>query len=80
MWFERLWNLESTVDFKEQLIKILEASKFGNKTTPYEVYIKALFELEKESIEYRLNIDVNNESVIDLTEFQEDAVKKYIQD
>ena len=76
MWFERLWNLESTVDFKEQLIKILEASKFGNKTTPYEVYIKALFELEKESIEYRLNIDVNNESVIDLTEFQEDAVKR----
>jgi superfamily II DNA or RNA helicase len=76
-WFENLWNLESNKDFKEKLIEILEESKFGNKTTPYEVYMKALFELEKESIEYRLERDFDNDdSRVDLTEFQQDAVKR----
>jgi len=72
-WFERQWS--ESVDFKEELIELLDASKFGTKQyTPYEVYIKALFEYFKES----LGDDplVLGRSAVDLAEFQEDAVRK----
>jgi SNF2 family DNA or RNA helicase len=72
-WFRRQW--EDSQDFKQDLIELLDASKFGQKEyTPYQVYMKALFEYFKD--------DLNAEplpatrSVIDLAEFQEDAVKK----
>src|SRR2546421_267877 len=40
-WFERQWT--DSVDFKNELIDILDASKFGTKEyTPYQIYIKAL--------------------------------------
>lgn len=77
-WFEKFWN--EAIDFKKALIEILEASRFGTKEyTPYEVYIKSLFELQKEDIisedvlkkeEYRPSSKVN------LAEFQEDAVRR----
>jgi hypothetical protein len=42
-WFERQWS--DSVDFKEELIELLDASKFGTKEyTPYEIYTKALYE------------------------------------
>src|SRR5690242_5084013 len=42
-WYDRQW--EAASDFKEQLIDLLDASKFGRKTyTPYQVYMKAIFE------------------------------------
>jgi len=72
-WFERHWD--ESVDFKDELIEILNASKFGQKEyTPYQVYVKALYEY--------LGEDLGEEeapgkrSVLELTEFQEDAVKK----
>lgn len=72
-WFRRQW--EDSQDFKQHLIELLDASKFGQKEyTPYQVYMKALFEYFKD--------DLNAEplsaprSVVDLAEFQEDAVKK----
>lgn len=72
-WFRRQW--ENSQEFKQDLIELLDASKFGQKEyTPYQVYMKALFEYFKD--------DLNAEplpvtrSVIDLAEFQEDAVKK----
>ena len=76
-WFEKFWN-EST-DFKQKLITILENSRFGNKEyTPYEVYIKALYELQKEDIKPK---DTHiptllPESKVELTEFQQDAVDR----
>jgi len=40
-WFERQWD--SSVDFKDTLVELLDASKFGTKEyTPYEVYTKAV--------------------------------------
>jgi superfamily II DNA or RNA helicase len=72
-WFEGQWA--DSVDFKEALIELLDASKFGTKEyTPYEVYTKALYEYFKE--ELGENAPELGRSAVDLAEFQEDAVKK----
>src|SRR5271166_5840246 len=72
-WFERQWA--DSVDFKDALIELLDASKFGTKEyTPYEVYTKALYEYFKE--ELGENSAELGRSAVDLAEFQEDAVKK----
>jgi superfamily II DNA or RNA helicase len=72
-WFERQWA--QSVDFKADLIELLDSSKFGAKEyTPYEVYLKALYEYFKDELgEDSLEL---GRSAVDLAEFQEDAVKK----
>ena len=72
-WFERQWG--DSVDFKDALIDLLDASKFGAKEyTPYEVYIKALYEYFKDELgDDPLAL---GRSAVELAEFQEDAVKK----
>ena len=46
-WFEARWA--ESIDFKNDLIDLLDASKFGGKEyTPYQVYIKALYEYFKD--------------------------------
>lgn len=69
-WFESMW--QKSDDTKEVLVKILEESKFGIPATPYEVYIKMLFEKyhdhltsDKDSPQYHVT----------LTQFQKDAVR-----
>src|SRR5207302_9627844 len=72
-WYERQWN--DSRDFKTDLIDLLDASKFGRKEyTPYEVYMKALYEYFKDE----LGSEQQNptRSAVKLAEFQEDAVKK----
>ena len=72
-WYERQWA--DSVDFKDALIELLDASKFGTKEyTPYEVYTKALYEYFKE--ELGENSPELGRSAVDLAEFQDDAVKK----
>jgi superfamily II DNA or RNA helicase len=72
-WFERQWA--ASRDFKEELINLLDASKFGRKDyTPYQVYMKALFEYFKDELEDQA--PQGTRSAIELAEFQEDAVKK----
>ncbi|GFP38001.1 hypothetical protein HKBW3S44_01681, partial [Candidatus Hakubella thermalkaliphila] len=78
-WFEKFW-VEAR-DFKEELLELLEASRFGSKEyTPYQIFIKALYELQKEDIEDILSVEKAREdlpkSKINLAEFQEDAVKR----
>jgi hypothetical protein len=74
-WFERQWT--DSVDFKDELIEILDASKFGTKEyTPYEVYTKALYEYFKE--ELGENAQAFGRSAVDLAEFQED-VRQHLQ-
>jgi len=78
-WFDKFWN--EAVDFKAGLIRLLEASRFGTREyTPYEVYIKSLYELQKDDIKYE---DEGKEeesdrpaSKVNLSEFQEDAVRR----
>jgi superfamily II DNA or RNA helicase len=72
-WFEEMWQESS--DFKDELIAILDASKFGSKEyTPYQVYMKALYEYFKDDLKKEELGQVR--SAIELAEFQEDAVKK----
>ncbi len=72
-WFRARW--EESDDFKEQLIELLDASKFGQKEyTPYQVYMKALFEYFKDDL--GTPEAERGKSAVDLSEFQEDAVKK----
>lgn len=72
-WYEEQWS--ESVDFKADLIELIDASKFGTKEyTPYEVYTKALYEYFKE--ELGADSSELGRSAVDLAEFQEDAVKK----
>lgn len=72
-WFQHQWDVSR--DFKQELIALLDASKFGQKEyTPYQVYMKALFEYFRDDID--AETITATRSVIDLAEFQEDAVKK----
>lgn len=75
-WFDKLWN--ESRDFKDEFIKILEESKFGTKEyTPYQIFIKALYELQKEDISFEDETpEMLPESEVDLANFQEDAVKR----
>ena len=72
-WFRERW--EESRDFKEELIELLDASKFGQmEYTPYQVYMKALFEYFKDDLGSAETAP--GKSAVDLSEFQEDAVKK----
>lgn len=72
-WYEGQWA--DGVDFKEDLIALLDASKFGRKEyTPYQVYLKALYEYFKD--ELGTETPTTTRSAVNLAEFQEDAVKK----
>ena len=72
-WYEAQWA--DSTDFKEELIDLLDSSKFGTKEyTPYEVYMKALFEYFKD--ELGEDSPELGRSAVDLAEFQDDAVKK----
>jgi hypothetical protein len=73
-WYEQQW--ESARDFKEELINLLDASKFGRKAyMPYQVYMKAIFEYFRDDLDAEESA-VGTRSVVELSEFQEDAVKK----
>jgi superfamily II DNA or RNA helicase len=72
-WYEGRWS--ESVDFKSELIELLDASKFGGKEyTPYQVYIKALYEYFKD--EFGPDAPEFGRSAVDLAEFQDDSVKK----
>jgi len=72
-WYDREW--EEARRFKDELIELLDASKFGTKEyTPYQVYMKALYELYRDDLE--TEPETTARSAVELTQFQEDAVKR----
>jgi superfamily II DNA or RNA helicase len=72
-WFERQWS--DGADFKQDLIELLDASKFGSSEyTPYQVYLKALYEYFRDELGEEA-LDVGR-SAVALAEFQDDAVKR----
>lgn len=81
-WFEKLWNDEETIEWTEQFkIEILGLSKFGNLSySPFELYIKILYEIYGEDIEIEENLCAETffESRVDLTLFQDESVKKVL--
>jgi superfamily II DNA or RNA helicase len=74
-WYEQQW--EAARDFKDELIDLLDASKFGRKEyTPYQVYMKAIFTYFRDDLEAEGEQDERTRSAVDLSEFQDDAVRK----
>lgn len=76
-WFEKFWG--KARDFKTELIEILKNSKLGTKEyTPYEIYIKALYELQKKELgpTDSPTTDGLPDSVVNLATFQQDAVNR----
>jgi len=72
-WYEGQW--QDARDFKDALVELLDASKFGAKEySPYDVYLKAIYEYFRDDLgETALP---GTRSAVELAEFQEDAVKK----
>ena len=74
-WFEKFWD--QSKDFKAGLIQLLEDSRFGSaEYTPYQVFIKTLYELQKSDLPTEDVEDDDRESVIDLADFQQDAITR----
>lgn len=78
-WFDKFWA--EARDFKSELINILESSRFGStEYSPYQVFIKTLYELQKEDIKSIIEDDKTRAglpaSKVNLSEFQDDAVKR----
>ena len=72
-WYDKQWA--DSEDFKEELIRILDESKFGKvEYTPWQIYMKALYEYFKDDLGEE--VSQITRSAIELTDFQEDAVKK----
>lgn len=72
-WFLRQWR--DAADFKQDLIELLDASKFGStEYTPYQVFLKALYEYFRDELgEDAMGL---GRSAVALAEFQDDAVKR----
>lgn len=51
-WFDKFWNSDGAVEWSGQFKQILETSPVGDKLfSPYEMYIKTLYELYKDELE-----------------------------
>lgn len=73
-WYDDQW--QRSIDYKDQLIELLENSKFGGREySPYEIYMKALYEYFKDDLAEDINQSATR-SAVDLAEFQEDAVRR----
>ena len=75
-WFEPFWGRAN--DYKQELIDELKRSKFGTHPyTPFDVFIKVLFENFRESL--GLDQPKDERGVIDLAEFQAEGFRLSVQ-
>ncbi len=76
-WFEKFWNDPSVdTDYKAKLIDALNASKFGSKPyTPYQVFIKALYEFFQEE---QLTPAIGDRTSIELASFQQEGFERAV--
>ncbi len=77
-WFEKFWA--ESRDFKDELIEILENSRFGSKEyLPYDIYIKTLYEFQKDDVvEEGKNEKPKGlpETKVNLAQFQDAAIER----
>lgn len=75
-WFNKFWNDPSVdLDYKAKLIDTLNASKFGSKPyTPYQVFLKALYELFKDE----KMVEEAARTTIELASFQQEGFERAI--
>lgn len=72
-WYLNQW--EASGDFKQELIDLLDESKFGSKEyTPYQIYMKTLYAYFADDLDHE--VSTATRTAVELAEFQEDAVKK----
>ncbi len=72
-WYDNQWN--QSREYKEELIELLNKSKFGQfEYTPYDIYLKAIYTYFKDDLDESELPNVR--SAVELSEFQDDAVKK----
>jgi superfamily II DNA or RNA helicase len=73
-WFDRLWDAPESAPYKDDLIAILERTRFGSHPwTPYDVLIRTL--AERYGIERPASL---SQATFQLRWFQEDAVYRLI--
>ena len=65
-WFDNLWNNENSIKWNEEFKVILETSPVGDQIfSPYEMYIKTLYELySDELIDENLEIENNDKGIL----------------
>ncbi len=75
-WFDKFWNDESVdLEYKDKLIDALNASKFGSKAyTPYQVFVKALYELFKDDT----GITGGDRTSLELASFQQEGFERAV--
>ena len=74
-WYDTRWD--ESQPYKEELIALLNQSKFGEyEYTPYQIYLKTLYEYFKDELGEDGLQPAGTRSAIELTEFQGDAVQK----
>uniref|UniRef100_A0A7C3VKY8 Helicase n=1 Tax=Planktothricoides sp. SpSt-374 TaxID=2282167 RepID=A0A7C3VKY8_9CYAN len=75
-WFEGFWNHPSVdLDYKSKFIDALNASKFGSKAyTPYQVFLKALYELFKEEP----IVGATDRTSVELANFQQEGFHRAV--
>ncbi|NMF63256.1 helicase [Brasilonema octagenarum UFV-OR1] len=75
-WFEKFWNDKSVdKEYKAKLIDALNASKFGSKAyTPYQVFLKALYELFKEDTLAQGSVRTS----LELASFQQEGFERAV--
>ena len=72
-WFDRMWA--ESKDAKQDMIDLLESSKFGVPASPYEVYIKMIFEKYHDMLAPDEPDDAAPGRNIELAKFQKEAVR-----
>ncbi|MFB8791173.1 MAG: helicase-related protein [Potamolinea sp.] len=75
-WFDKFWDDKSVdLDYKAKLIEALNASKFGSKPyTPYQVFLKALYELFKEDT----LLEGSDRTSLELASFQQEGFERAV--
>lgn len=68
-WFESLWN--EAEDYKAEILELLE--RFTRTYSPYEVYIKVVYEALRDKLDQELGERDEKPSPIALTDFQHDG-------
>lgn len=74
VWFDELWN--ESEDFNELFMNVIKESWIQKKVTPYEIYIKTLYNLVKDRIEIKEHSSLTSFDQSILYSFQRDAYNR----
>ncbi|ABK78135.1 superfamily II DNA/RNA helicase, SNF2 family [Cenarchaeum symbiosum A] len=68
-WFEKAWD--GSNNWKDELVKMLRESKYGEPGEPFDVYLKVLYEMHRPRLEAE---NINFQNNVKLAKFQRKAV------